>query len=252
MTFEPALDSLVRGPGLLGRRTVLLAGALALTAAHVAPAAAATVRLPESTTLEYAVKASYHGLPLQTDATLLWQRDGDSYRAEWTVRVPFVGERTQRSEGRVTAAGLRPHEYVEQTNKRRSARFDYDAKRVVFSDGRDAEPLEKGAQDRLTVSLQLGALLAAEPDRAAVGHTLTLPVVGVRGAEVWHWDVKAQEEVIVDGHRLDAFKLERQPRQDEDSQIAVWLAPGVQYLPVRLRVKQESGDVVDQQLSTLP
>lgn len=250
VTFES-----VPAMGTMGRRSFLLAGlVLGLGTRHASAAThhPDTVRLPASATLQYVVAARYRGLPLQTDATLVWQHDAARYHTEWVVRVPLLGERTQRSDGAITAAGLRPLEYVEQTNKRRSAHFDYDGERIRFSDGRDDAPLESGAQDRLTVSVQLGALLAADPDRYPVGSTLTLPVVGVRSAESWHWDVKARTEVVVADRSLPTIKLVRRPRKDPDSQIAVWLAPELHYLPARLRVEQENGDVVDQQLSALP
>lgn len=215
-------------------------------------AGADTVSLPDAVTLQYAVKARYRGLPLQSDATLIWQRQGERYHAEWNVRVPFLGERSQRSDGDVTREGIRPHTYVEQTNKQRSAHFDYERQRIDFSDGRDDQALKPGAQDRLTVSLQLGALLAAHPDRHAAGSSLSLPVVGVRGAEQWHWDIRRGEALEVAGRTLSTLELVRRPRKEPDSQITVWLAPDLHYLPVRLRVEQEEGDVVDQRLDALP
>lgn len=239
------------------RRTVLAAGVAAIAGMRVvhaadAPAAHA-LQLPASVTLQYAVKARYRGLPLQSDATLVWRRDGARYHAEWRVRVPFVGERTQRSDGEVTREGIRPHEYVEQTNKRRSARFDYAQGWVHFSDERRRDQaLKPGAQDRLTVSLQLGALLAADPARRTVGSSLSLPVVGVGKIEPWQWDVQEGETLQVAGHPLPTIRLARRPRKDRDSQITVWLAPAVGYLPVRMHVEQENGDTVDQQLSAMP
>lgn len=256
MTSKPAFVRHGRRVPQIRRRAIVLAGVAALAGVSVAGAAdapaAGTIRLSASATLQYVVKARYRGLPLQSDATLVWQRDADRYHAEWRVRVPFLGERTQRSEGTITRQGIRPQEYAEETNKQRSARFDYKQQRIHFSDGRSDQPLEPGAQDRLTVSLQLGALLAADPARRAVGSSLSLPVVGVRSAETWHWDVKGKEEVPVAGRPLAALKLVRRPRKDPDSQITVWLAPDVDYLPVRMHVEQENGDSVDQQLSALP
>lgn len=235
------------------RRAVVLAGAAGLVGIRAAGAAdGPAVRLPASATLQYEVQARYRGLPLQSDATLVWQHDAGRYHAEWRVRVPFLGERTQRSDGEVGRKGIRPHEYVEETNKRRSARFDYGGRRIHFADGRSDRALEPGAQDRLTVSLQLGAVLAADPALRATGSSLSLPVAGVRSAETWHWDVVAREEVTVAGRRLAALKLVRRPRKDPDSQITVWLAPDVDYLPVRMRVEQENGDSVDQRLSQVP
>ncbi|MCB5224962.1 MAG: DUF3108 domain-containing protein [Candidatus Cloacimonetes bacterium] len=256
MKTKPPLFQRQRGVAAIRRRAIVLAGAAGLAglrpAAAAGAATAGSVQLPASVTLQYVVHARYRGLPLQSDATLIWQRDATRYHAEWNVRVPFLGERTQRSDGVITRQGVRPHEYVEQTNKQRSVRFDYERQRVHFSDDRDDEPLEPGAQDRLTVSLQLGALLAADPDRHPVGSTMTLPVVGVRGAETWHWDIRKKGAVTVAGRELASIKLVRRPRRDPDSHIMLWLSPAVHYLPVRMHVEQENGDTVDQQLAALP
>lgn len=257
MTFKP-IFSLRSRP--VRRRTLLLAGALGWAAPPLVaakptsqPQAHTTaLQFPDPLTLAYAVQANYRGLPLASDATLLWQRQANRYDVQWIMRVPLLGERTQRSIGRITADGLRPDEYVEQTNKRRSAVFDYVHDSVQFSGDIEDAPLSAGAQDRLTVSLQLGALLAAHPNRYAAGSIVILPVVGVRSAEVWRWDVQGTEDIVVAGRALAAVKLARQPRSDPDSQITLWLTPAVHHFPARLRVVQENGDVVDQQLSALP
>ena len=45
--------------------------------------------------------------------------------------------------------------------------------------------MQVGAQDKLSLFIQLGALLAGEPQRWPVGKSLSLQVVGAKQAEPW-------------------------------------------------------------------
>ncbi len=215
-------------------------------------AADAPVRLPPSARLDYRVRGTARGLPFEAEAQLLWQRDGDHYQAEWTVRVPLLGQRTQRSEGAVTAVGLAPERYAEQTRGERAAHFDHAGGRIRFSANTPDAALGAGAQDRLSVSLQLGGLLAAAPQRYPPGSTLVLQTAGVREAEAWRWDVQPDETLHIDGQDVPCAKLVRQPRREHDTRVELWLARPFGHLPARLRVSQSNGDVADQQLSALP
>ena len=47
---------------------------------------------------------------------------------------------------------------------------------------------------------------------------------------------------------IDTLKLTRKPRKPFDQQVELWLAPGMGYLPVRLKITNANGDYIDQQL----
>ena len=49
---------------------------------------------------------------------------------------------------------------------------------------------------------------------------------------------------------MRALKLTRSPRKEFDQKVELWLAPGMDYVPVRLRLTQPNGDSVDQQWSS--
>ena len=235
----------------------------AASPAHDAPSAAmppaagadaspAAAQLPPSATLDYRVSGSTRGLAFEAEAQLRWRRDGARYEAEWRVRLPLLGERTQRSEGALGAAGLAPERYAEQARGERAAHFDQGGGRIRFSANTPDAALQPGAQDRLSVSLQLGGLIAAAPDRYPPGRTISLQTAGVRDAEAWHWDVLADEALPIDGREVPCVKLVRQPRRDYDTRVELWLARPYAYLPARLRVTQANGDSVDQWLRALP
>ena len=220
--------------------------------APATPVAPAPTQLPGAATLGYRVSGSARGIPFEADAQLIWRPGAGRYTAEWTVHLPLVGARTQRSEGALTPAGLAPERYAEQARGERAAHFDAAGGRIRFSANTPDATLEPGAQDRLSVSLQLAGLLAAAPARYPPGSVITLQTTGVREAGPWRWEVHEDETLQIDGQAVPCAKLVRQPRGEYDTRIELWLARPLGHLPARLRVIQAGGDVADQVLRTLP
>lgn len=190
-------------------------------------------------------------MPYSANAQLQWRAQDGRYEATWSVGLPLLGTQTQSSVGAVTGAGLAPERYTERGRRERVADFDAASRLIRFSAGRPDAALEPGAQDRLSVTLQLGALLAAAPKHYPSGAQITLQTAGVRGAEPWVWQVQADETLPLAGRRLPSVHLLRQPRKNGDTRVDLWLARTLDYLPVRLRLEQDNGDVVDQQLQAI-
>jgi hypothetical protein len=209
------------------------------------------VRVPGAATLRYQVTGQARGLPYEASAELHWRRAGQRYEAEWSVDLPLLGTRTQRSEGRVTASGLAPERFAERARGERAAHFDFEGGRIRFSANTPDAVLAPGAQDRLSVTLQLTALLAAAPERYPPGTQITLQTAGVRDAEPWVWEVQADETLPLAGRALATVRLLRAARHEYDTRVELWLAPALGHLPVRLRLTQANGDVADQQLQSL-
>src|SRR5690606_29026212 len=113
----------------------------------------------------------------------------------------------------------------------------------------DAEWLP-GAQDRLSLFLQLGGLLRAQPRQT--GDVLSFQVAGVGDAEIWRFELGALETLELPAGRIEARPLRRAARQAHDTTVEVWLAPSLNHLPVRLRITQDNGDVADQRLAQKP
>jgi hypothetical protein len=218
--------------------------------APTAPSSAqpAPVRVPDSATLDYQVSGKVRGLSYGADAQLQWRREGGRYEAVWSIGLPLLGTRTQRSEGRLTAAGLAPERYVERFRGELAAHFDAEDRRIRFDSKRPDATLESGAQDRLSITLQLASLLAAAPERYPPGARITLQVAGVRVAEPWTWDVLPDATLTVAGREIPCARLLRQPREGNDLRVELWLARTLDYLPARLNLTQANGDVANQQL----
>ena len=236
-------------PWLMAAAVVLLPGAAA--ANPVADQAFAPVRVPASATLNYQVTGRIRGFSYDASAQLQWRRQGERYDAVWSIGLPLLGTQTQHSEGRITEAGLAPERYVEKWRKERAATFDAEGQRIHYTNDRPDAVLESGAQDRLSITLQLAALLAAAPERYPPGTRITLQTSGVRDAEPWTWDVLADQSLPVAGRDISCARLVRQPRMENDTGVELWLARTLNYLPVRLILTQSNGDVADQQLQTI-
>jgi len=110
--------------------------------------------------MKYEVTATYRGVPLQGEGELTWRHDGKNYEAQLEARSPLLGSRRQRSEGRITPQGLEPLHFWDKSRSEQAAHFDREHGRVTFSNNQPDAPLAAGAQDRLSVVLQLAALVA--------------------------------------------------------------------------------------------
>ncbi|MBS3997379.1 MAG: DUF3108 domain-containing protein [Hydrogenophaga sp.] len=230
-------------------------GAVAPRAASAPPADAAPLppaRPPASAALTYDVAGSVRGISYNAQATLDWTLEAGRYDARMAVRLPLVGSRVQTSAGQVGATGLLPERFADKARSERAAHFDHAQQRIRFSANTPDAELQPGAQDRLSVFLQLAARLNAAPERLQTGQLIELQVAGTTDAEPWRFRVGEEETLPLPAGALRTRQLVREPRQPRDSQVELWLAPDLQHLPVRIRIVQHNGDQLDQQLSRLP
>jgi hypothetical protein len=228
----------------------LAASAPSTHASGAGPAPHVTVA--PSARWNYVVTAHGMGLTLHGSAVLDWRNAGGEYEAQLSTRspIPFVRPRTQRSAGLVTAQGLEPLRFSDKTRSEEAAHFDRENGRIVFSTNKPEAPLEPGAQDRLSIVLQLSAIVAGEPAKYRAGSTITMQTASTKEAEPWTFTVEGTETLDLPGGRLQAVRLVRNPRREYDTKVELWLAPGAAYAPVRLRLTQPNGDWVDQQWSS--
>lgn len=210
--------------------------------------AAPAVRIPPSTRLEFDVEGQAKKFNYSARAELLWQHDGHNYQAKQEISMLFLGSRAQSSVGTLGATGLLPKRFGDRARSEQAAHFDYAQGRVTFSANTPDAPMAAGTQDRLSVFVQLGALLAAAPERYPPGTRISVATVSARAADVWSFTVKAEETLDLPVGALTAIPLERLPRRDHDQTAQIWLAPTLDYLPVRIRLVQANGDFADLRL----
>jgi len=214
--------------------------------AAVGPAATRAFTLPGSTRLKYDVTGTKGNLTYHAGAELMWLQDGSTYDARLEVSAFLLGARVRTSTGRLAADGLAPVRFGDKFRSEVAAHFDRDKQRVTFSANTPDVPLLPGMQDQLSVFIQLGALLAAEPGKYPVGTNITFQTIGPRDAETWVITVEGEEKLSLPGGELAAIKLTRGARREFDQKAELWLAPALGYLPARIKITDKNGDFVDQ------
>jgi hypothetical protein len=176
---------------------------------------------------------------------LEWKRTGEGYEARLKGTVGGIPVLSWASSGRLDTAGIAPAVYTERRlgKAERVANFQRSESKITFP-GSDSEfPLVAGAQDRLSWMVQLPAILAADPAKAATGARLAMFVVGTRGhAETWVFQFSGREAVKTAAGTVASVKWARELRKPQDTQVEVWLDPARQYLPVRVRLNSSPFD----------
>mgnify|MGYP000101845254 CR=1 FL=1 len=203
------------------------------------------VRIPAPTRLAFDVSGQAKKFAYSARAELLWQHDGNRYEARQEISAFLVGTRTQRSVGTVTEQGLLPEKFSDKSRSEQAAHFDYAKGRVTFSANTPDAAAGPGVQDRLSLFIQLGAMLAADPGRFVPGTQITLTTVSARSADRWTFTVEGPETLDLPAGPTPALKLLRLPRKDYDQKAELWVAPGLGYLPVRIKLTQANGDFAD-------
>jgi hypothetical protein len=210
-----------------------------------------TAHAPASAHLAYAVQGMAKGFNYHATSKLQWKNTAGRYEASLEVGAFLLGSRTQTSAGLLGPEGLMPERFSDKTRSELAVHFQRDKGIISFSANTPEVPLLKGAQDRLSVVMQLSALLAGEPTRYPPGTMLSFQTVSQREAEVWQFKVVNEEALSLPYGDLPSIKLLRTPRRDFDQRIELWLSPTLGYLPVRLRITNANGDFVDQLLRSL-
>jgi hypothetical protein len=175
----------------------------------------------------------------------LWLQDGSNYSARLGIRHFLLGSRVQTSKGLLTAQGLEPKRFSDKTRSEVAAHFERDKGKVSFSANTPDVALLPMAQDQLSVFIQLAAIWAAQGQRPAPGSQMSFQAVGARTAEQWTFEVGETETLRIDDKPWPAHKLTRERSGDFDTRVELWLAPALDYLPVRIRLTQSNGDEVD-------
>lgn len=216
------------------------------TESRASPTATRVV-LPAPARLLYDVKGEVKGFPYQVHGELVWATDQKTYHARLEMRHFLLGSRVQTSTGTVGPAGLEPTRFGDKVKSEVAAHFQRDKGKISFSANTPDAPLLAGAQDQLSVLIQVAALVAAQGERLASGTVFPFQAVGPRSAETWKFTVGSTESLSLPGGTVQALRVWRDPVGEYDPKLELWLAAAQGYLPVRIRLTQRNGDFVDQQ-----
>ena len=185
--------------------------------------------------------------PYTGKAELVWQRDGDAYVTQLFIRKFGLDLQVWTSKGTVTAQGLTPNTFVSKRigSSEISAQFLRPQGQIKFSAETPDAVLEPGAQDQLSVFMQLAGLLAAEPKQWATGKTITFQAIGDRYAEEWTFEASAQESVKLASGTVPATKFTHAPTAERSQKLELWYGASAGYLPLRIRITESNGDFLD-------
>ncbi len=272
---EPAAVAAESPAGMVGPPLTAAASAPAVTAsmpaavdaspmAAVASAAAASAppsfEWPRSTRLSYRLTGYFRG-PVDGQASVEWLREGLRYQVHVEVSVgpsfaPLLSRRMS-SDGEIGPDGLSPRRYDEETrvalrSPRRLAVL-FDDAWVRLPNGQDL-PRPPGVQDAASQFVQLTWLFTTQPQRLRTGESVSLMLALPRRVDTWVYDVLASETLATAAGPIDAVHVRprRPARPGGDLTAEMWVAPSLQYLPVRIVIRQDAETFVDLLLERLP
>ena len=208
---------------------------------------------PGSTRLSYGLTGNFRG-EIHGNAQVEWVRVGSRYQVHLDVIVglpiaPLIARRMS-SEGDITAEGLAPQRYDEDTKmmfrdrRRLTMRFEPGA--VVMANGQRQETLP-GVQDTASQFVQLSYLFSVKPDLLVVGGAVEVPLALARKVDRWTYDVTAQEPLSTPFGAVDTFHLKPRRAAPTGNELTaeIWIAPSLQYLPARIRIRQDADTYID-------
>jgi hypothetical protein len=188
-----------------------------------------------------------------------WIRVGLSYQVhmEALVGPPFAPLMARRvsSQGVLTEHGLSPRQFdAEQrigfSSRRWSIRFDPD--RIVLADSSVVQSAV-GAQDEASQFVQLTWLFTTQPRQLQAGGSVEFPLALPRHVERWVYDVVGEQTLQLPFGPVSTMHLKpRRPGRPGNLTAQMWIAPTLQYLPVRILIHQDEQNFVDLILAKPP
>ncbi len=232
--------------------------------AAVAAAGAASAPLdfdwPNSTRISYALTGNYRG-EVQGSAQVEWIRIGSRYQVHLDLIVgpsmaPLITRRMS-SDGDITAEGLSPRRYDEDTKvvfrDRRRLTMLFEPDGVLMPSGQRRERWP-GVQDTASQFVQLTYLFTTRPNLLQVGQQFEVPLALPRNIDRWIYDVVKEEVLYTPFGEVPSFhvKPRRSTRPGGDLSAEIWFSPQLRYLPVRIRIQQDAETYLDLMLDRRP
>lgn len=218
---------------------------------------------PLSTRLSYTLTGNYSG-PVHGRAQVEWLRSGADYQVHLDVSLgpsfaPLVTRRMS-STGVLTPDGISPRRYDEETRlilgAPRHLTVLFLGPEVQLANG-VREPALRGGQDAASQFVQLTWRFMTGREPLQTGHVVRQPLVLARRQYDWRYEVLGEETLDTPLGRLAAWHLRpsrptQQAAAGGDLTAEVWLAPALQYLPVRLLIHQDADNFIDLLLKNAP
>lgn len=238
------------------------ASASAPVQAAAASAAGPAFEWPAATRVDYTLEGYFRG-PIYGQASVEWIRQGNRYQVhvDASVGPSFapVGSWRLTSEGEIRADGLYPQRYQHvnrlliKSNAPRSIQLN-DDEVVLEKDKR--VPRAKGVQDPASHFAQLAYDFSLNPALLTPGRTIEIPLVNLKKAETLAYDVIKAETLSTPIGQIPTMHLKPRRTVVGDANGAlpadIWVAPGLQYLPVRILVRMDEQTYMDMRMKRAP
>ena len=230
-----------------------LAAASAPAPTQAAASAAAPAYLaqwPADTRLTYRLGGNYRG-ELHGSAQVLWQREGTRYQASVQIDLGLLLSMRFTSQGEITEQGLAPEVYEEQVRqRRRGVRIGED---VRLNNG-ERVPRPRDVQDTASQFVEMGHRFATDPAALQAGSEIRLWLARPGGVDQWTYDVVGEDTLHLPRlGAVPAYHLKPRPLDKPRGPISaeIWIAPTLQYLPVRIRLTQGPDTYMDLMVETI-
>jgi hypothetical protein len=206
---------------------------------------------PAPVLLNYELSDTSKGVKYSANASISWKYQDNSYQLRHEIKAFLFGNRSQTSAGQIGAAGLLPTRFGDQFRQEQAAHFDRAKGILIYSANTPSQAIEEGAQDRVSLFVQLAGAMAGTPSLRAEGQQFGFQVVSAKQADMWIFAVLGPEKIKLPLGEVDSLKIHRIPRNEYDQKIELWLSPSHGYVPARLRITQANGDVIEETLKSL-
>jgi hypothetical protein len=115
-------------------------------------------------------------------------------------------------------------------------------------------PAQPGVQDTASQFVQLTQRFMRDPALLRPGASLGFPLALPRHMHPWVYEVQAPERLATPFGEVEVFPLK--PRRPDKAgralMVDLWYAPALQYLPVRILIRQDESTYVDLMIEKLP
>jgi hypothetical protein len=207
---------------------------------------------PPSADLDYTLKASQKGLSLNGSALVHWHHDGQQYSLATETRASLLGKILDaKSVGTIDRNGLAPNSATEKRFRKEqtTTTFDRANGKITFSASDASYPIKGREQDRNSVTWQLVTL--ARGNALKSGATVPLLVAGQKDMETWTFKIGKQEKIRTPLGSLNALQISKVVKDAKDQKVELWLAPAMEWYPVRIRFTEPGGDSIEQTISAI-
>jgi hypothetical protein len=243
----PTTPTVTAEPTKIEPTPTVLGSATPSTATGNTSSALASVGIwPGDTLVSYRLGGFYRG-ELFGKGSVQWTRQSSPEAEKYQVRVIMdlgLAKITMTSQGRVTDSGLIPEafEEIRPNGKRRTVTIDDSG--LTLNNG-NRLPRPPGAplyvvQDSVSQFIDLGHRYMSGKQQLSAGSTVRVWLARPGGMDEWVFDAFEPEMLQLPGFKqpVQAFRFVPRPivaREGRET-AEFWIAPSLQYLPVKVRI----------------